>query len=74
MTQALADSYQAELVRAARKGLAFAPGTGEPESWAVPEPATWYQHAVAYAEVKWPHLAPQSRASLADALATVTPL
>jgi hypothetical protein len=73
MTRALADSYRAELVRAARKGLAFAPGTGEPESWAAPEPepVTWYQHAVAYAEMKWPHLAPHSRASLADALAWV---
>ena len=50
--------------------------TGEPESWAVPgpEPVTSYRHAVAYAEMKWPHLAPHSRASLADALATVTPL
>ena len=76
MTRALADSYRAELVRAARTGLAFAPRTGEPESWAVPEPepVTWYQHAVAYAEMKWPHLAPHSRASLADALATITPL
>ena len=76
MTRALADGYRAELVRAARKGLAFAPGTGEPESWAAPgpEPVTWYRHAVAYAEMKWPHLAPHSRASLADALATVTPL
>ncbi len=34
--------------------------------------ASWYRHAVAYAEVMWPHLAPHSRASLADALATVT--
>jgi integrase len=76
MTRALADSYRAELVRAARNGLAFASATGEPESWAAPEPepVTWYQHAVAYAEMKWPHLAPHSRASLADALATVTPL
>ena len=76
MSRALADSYRAELVRAARKGLAFAPGTGEPESWAAPgpEPVTWYRHAVAYAEMKWPHLAPHSRASLADALATITPL
>jgi integrase len=76
MTRALADGYRAELVRAARKGLAFAPGTGEPESWAAPEPepVTWYRHAVAYAAMKWPHLAPHSRASLADALATVTPL
>jgi len=76
VTRALADSYRAELVRAARKGLAFAPGAGEPESWAAPgpEPVTWYRHAVAYAEMKWPHLAPHSRASLADALATVTSL
>ena len=76
MTRALADSYRAELVRAARKGLAFAPAPGEPESWAAPgpEPVTWYRHAVAYAEMKWPHLAPHSRASLADALATVTSL
>ena len=35
---------------------------------------TWYQYAVAYAEMKWPHLAPHSRVSLADALATITPL
>ena len=34
MSWALADGYRAELVRAARKGLAFAQGTGEPESWA----------------------------------------
>jgi len=35
---------------------------------------TWYRHAVAYAEMKWPYLAPHSRAGLAGALATVTPL
>jgi integrase len=76
MTRALADGYRAELVRAARKGLAFAPATGEPESWAAPgpEPVTWYRHAVAYAEMKWPRLAPHARARVADALATVTPL
>ncbi len=76
MTRALADSYRAELVRAARRGMAFDPANGEPAAWAAPEPvtATWYQHAVAYAEMKWRRLAPHSRASLADALATVTPL
>ena len=76
MTRALADSYRAELVRAAGKGAGFDPATGEPAGWAALEPVTvtWYQHAVAYAEMKWPHLAPHSRASLADALATVTPL
>jgi hypothetical protein len=76
ITRALADSYRAELVRTVRKGAGFNPATGEPAAWAPPEPVTvtWYEHAVAYGEMKWPRLAPHSRASLADALATVTPL
>jgi hypothetical protein len=75
VTRRLADSYRAELVRAARQGLEFDPETGEPALWAVPvRPATtWHTHAVAYAAMKWPELAAHSRASLADALATVTP-
>ena len=58
-TRGLADSYRAELVRAARQGLAFDPATGEPLLWAVPGPAatTWLEHAVAYANMKWPRLA-----------------
>src|SRR6266516_569610 len=76
MTRALADSYRADLVREARRGTGFDPATGEPAAWAAPElvTVTWYRHAVAYAQMKWPHLAPHSRASLADALATITPL
>jgi len=56
MTRALADSYRAELIRATRKGAGFDPATGEPAAWAAPEPTTvtWYQHAVAYAQMKWP--------------------
>ena len=75
LTRALAESYRAELIRAARLGLEFDPATGEPVLWAGPEPVavTWYQHAVAYAAMKWPSLAAHSRASLAEALATVTP-
>ena len=38
ITRALADSYRAELIRAARKGLDFTPGTGEPSSWATRTP------------------------------------
>jgi len=51
LTRALADSYRAELVRAARQGLEFDPATGEPLLWAVPGPAatTWLEHAVGYA-------------------------
>lgn len=75
ITPALADSYRAELVRAARSGLEFDPATGEPVLWPVAEAAaiTWYQHAVTYMDMKWPHLAAHSRASTADALATITP-
>ena len=75
ITRALADSYRAELVRAARKGLEFDPQTGEPVLWAAPEPVTvtWYQHAAAHAAMKWPALAAHSRASVAEAPATVTP-
>jgi integrase len=76
LTRALADSYRAELVRAARKGLEFDPQSGEPVLWAEPEPVTvtWHQHAAAYAAMKWPALAAHSRASVAEALATVTPV
>ena len=76
ITRKLADSYRAELVRAARMGLDFDPLTGEPTAWNLPEPAivTWYQEATAYAVMKWPSLAAHSRASVAEALATVTPV
>ena len=40
ITRRLADSYRAELVRAARRGLEFDPITGEPVLWAAPEPDT----------------------------------
>ncbi len=68
ITRALADSYRAELIRAARQGLEFDPATGEPVLRAGPEPVTvtWYQHAAAYAAMKWPALAAHSRASLAE--------
>jgi hypothetical protein len=75
ITRGLADSYRAELVRAARTGLEFDPLTGEPAAWNLPEPSSvsWYQEATAYAVMKWPSLAAHSRASVAEALATVTP-
>jgi integrase len=75
ITRGLADSYRAELIRAARTGLDFSPGTGEPASWATPEPATisWLDHAAAYAGMKWPLAAAHTRAGIADALATITP-
>jgi hypothetical protein len=75
ITRGLADSYRAELIRAARKGLDFNPGTGEPTSWDTSEPATisWLEHAAAYAAMKWPLAAACTRAGIADTLATITP-
>jgi len=59
---------------AARAGEAFDVDTGLPGRLA-PAPAgpTWLEHAIAYAEMKWSSLAPNSRTSTAEALATVTP-
>ena len=75
ITRGLADSYRAELIRAARQGLDFSARTGEPASWATRLPATisWLDHAGAYAAMKWPLAAAHTRAGIADALATVTP-
>ena len=36
------------------------------------ELVSWYEYARAYAEAKWPNLAPVSRRSVAEALVTVT--
>ena len=57
-------------------GLEFDPLTGVPAEWHIPEHVivTWFEEATAYAVMKWPCLAAHSRASLAEALATVTPV
>src|SRR6266702_2297797 len=75
ITRGLADSYRAELIRAARKGLDFSPGSVEPASWDTGAPATisWLEHAAAYAAMKWPLAAACTRAGITDALATITP-
>lgn len=73
-THALADNYRAGLLRATRQGEAFDTESGQPES-AVREQqsVTWIDLACRFVDMKWPHLAPKSRISIADALATVTP-
>lgn len=69
----LADGFAAELKDAVRRRQPFDETTGLP---AVPgqaaAPRSWYDHARAYAEMKWPDLAPKSRRSAAEALTTVT--
>jgi hypothetical protein len=71
----LADGFLAELREAARAGRPFHTADGLPVT-ATPAgsagPVSWYQHARAYAELKWDGLAPTSRRSAAEALTTVT--
>ncbi|MEQ7129359.1 tyrosine-type recombinase/integrase [Actinopolymorpha sp. B11F2] len=74
-TKALAESFRAQLLSAARRGEAFDSDTGRPISMLSTEPETpsWYEHATTYMDMKWRRAAAESRASIADALATVTP-
>lgn len=48
---------------------------GRPVSWQRNRAATvsWYEHACAYVDMKWPRAAGKSRQGIAEALATVTP-
>ena len=53
----------------------FDTGTGLPatgQQQAAGGDVTWYEHARAYTDAKWPHLAPISRRSIAESLTTVT--
>jgi integrase len=69
----LADRFLDDLKDAARDRRPFSPRTGLPAAETTEgETVTWYEHARAYAEAKWPNLAPVSRRSVAEALVTVT--
>jgi hypothetical protein len=58
---------------AVRDRRPFNPRTGLPDAAATgAEMVTWYEHARAYTEAKWPNLAPVARRSGAEALVTVT--
>jgi integrase len=74
-----AEAYRGRLLTARSQGEPFSLTTGEPVSWARAEekiddkPAiTWYQHALDYADMKWPEAAANSRAGIAESLAIVT--
>jgi integrase len=73
--EAQADSYRAGLIQAARNGEGFDTDTGQPQSAARQhQTITWFDLACRFVDVKWPHIAAKSRTSIADALATVTPV
>lgn len=73
-TRALAESFRSKLVIAQREGVAFDEATGLPGPMARARNArTWYDHAIAFVDMKWPRAAGKHRRSIAEALATVTP-
>lgn len=67
-TKALASAFRSVLMQAARSGESFDEATGLPESQVSERNGrTWFEHACAYADMKWPAAAAKSRRSLAEA-------
>jgi integrase len=75
-TSTLAESFRSDLVSAARKGEPFHITKGLPASMLreTKTVVSWYEHACAYADMKWPDSAPKSRVGVAETLANVTPV
>ncbi|BFU47869.1 tyrosine-type recombinase/integrase [Krasilnikovia sp. MM14-A1004] len=72
-TKALAESFRAKLVTAQREGVAFDESSGLPEPMARElNTRTWYEHAMAFVDMKWPRSAAAHRKSIAEALTYVT--
>ncbi len=62
-------------MQAADKGEPFDTDTGLPDSMAREvSNVTWYQHACAFADARWPKVAPKGRISLVEGLMAVTPV
>jgi integrase len=73
--KALAVSFRADLISAARKGEAFDVATGKPISMSrETEDMTCYDLACRYVDLKWPRVAAMTRKTNAEALTAVMPL
>ncbi|OII67461.1 tyrosine-type recombinase/integrase [Streptomyces sp. CC77] len=73
--KAQADGRRSQLLEARRKGEQFDTDEGLPTSeLRERNSVTWFEHAVDYAQMKWPHASAKHRASIAETLATVTPV
>ena len=72
-TKALANSFRSELVKASNAGEPFDRATGKPVAIVRQlNDTTWYAHARAYVEMKWPHMAANSRRGIVETLTDVT--
>jgi integrase len=74
LTMGLAESRRAQLITAAREGEPFDVDTGLPKSMVDKErDISWYEHARKYIEMKWDDSPGNTRRTLSEAMATVTP-
>jgi integrase len=72
---ALAESFRASLITAARKGEGFDTDSGLPESMERKRRnVSFYQHAAEFTAAAWPAAAAKSRVSIIEALARVVPV
>jgi integrase len=75
LTMALAESYRAQLITAARQGEGFDTETGLPESMARKlKDISFYEHAAEFAAFAWPTAAAKSRVSIVETLSRVVPV
>ncbi|MFD5590415.1 tyrosine-type recombinase/integrase [Streptomyces griseorubiginosus] len=74
LTSGLADSRRSQLITAAREGEPFDVDSGLPKSMVDKKrDISWYEHARNYIELKWDDSPGNTRRTLAEAMATVTP-
>lgn len=72
-TKGLADHYRSKLLRAVHGGEEFDTITGLPGSMVDKAPSiTWYEFALKYLTMKWPHAAPNTRNGINESLTSVT--
>jgi integrase len=75
LTLGLAESKRAQLITAAREGEPFDIDSGLPKSRvAKNRDVSWYEHARNYIAMKWDDSPASTRRTLAEAMATVTPV
>lgn len=72
-TAALAESFRAGLLSAARRGEAFDVETGRPLSMTrAAQDVSWYRFACDYTDMKWPTAAATYRRSISEALTAIS--
>ena len=72
-TASQADSFRSELVTATRHGKAFDVTSGLPLSMSTrAAQVNWYDFAVEFVDVKWPHASANNRKNIAKALTATT--